>query len=233
MQPEIFENLDDEYFERARRNMVFNQLIPGGISDEAIINAMLKVPRHDFIKSQYDQVGYSDGILPVEDVGSSARDSSRYLLPPLVFAKMLQAGGINSESVVLDVGCNTGYSSVVIACIAKKVVAIDADKRLLKIALDQVPIIETVNNLTFSSVMNFEKLGIDTKFDLIFINGILMDIPRFIKEHLRESSKLMVIEKRNHFAQAIKYTRSDNKLLREELFDVDADCRLNIYVELK
>jgi protein-L-isoaspartate(D-aspartate) O-methyltransferase len=232
LRPERLEILDDKYFARARYNMVLHQLVPNGILDESIIETMRSVPRHSFIKSKHFQMAYTDGILPLMDTEIFA-DGNRYLLPPLVFAKMLQAGEINSESVVLDVACGTGYSSVVISNIAKKVVAIEEDRKLLKLASDDVEMMHNADNIMFDTPIGFESNADATKFDLVFVNGILNDIPKFFKDRLKENGRLILIEKQNHFAQAIKYTKHGDKLSKEELFDVDADDRLNIYMELK
>jgi protein-L-isoaspartate O-methyltransferase len=89
------------------------------------------------------------------------------------------------------------------------------------------------DNIMFDTPIGFESNADATKFDLVFVNGILNDIPKFFKDRLKENGRLILIEKQNHFAQAIKYTKHGDKLSKEELFDVDADDRLNIYMELK
>jgi protein-L-isoaspartate(D-aspartate) O-methyltransferase len=219
--------MNEKYFASARRNMVVNQLMPNSIRDKAILDAMLNTPRHKFFESKWKEVAYTDSILPLLDHEMFV-DDNRYILPPLVFAKMLQSADVNSESMVLDVGCNTCYSSVVISKIAREVVAIDMDKRLLKFGLSQILLMKFADNIAFDVVMDFKQKQHDVKFDVIFINGILDTIPQFIKQCLKQNGSLVLIEKENNFAKAVKYTKDDNGLIREELFNVDADDRLNI-----
>ena len=54
----------------------------------------------------------------------------RYLLAPRTFAKLVQLAEIDAEAVVLDVGCATGYSTAVLAKLAKRVIAVESDKGL-------------------------------------------------------------------------------------------------------
>ncbi len=81
--------------------MVHNQLVPSGIIDKKIIDSFLKVCRHKFIISQWKEVAYSDSILPIFNTEIFV-DDNRFIMSPLVLAKMLQFAEIKSNSVVFD-----------------------------------------------------------------------------------------------------------------------------------
>lgn len=211
--------------------MVYNQLVPNGVTDKNIIDAMLKVFRHKFVDNKWRDVAYVDSILPIRDTQTFI-DDNRYLMTPMVFAKMLQAGEINSNSTVLDVGVNSGYSSIIISTIAQNVVAIDVDRRILKTALGHVLLMHAEKKIEFYVTMEFKHNSDGARFDLIFVNGILNQIPEFLKSRLLENGRLTLIEKKNHLAQAVKYVKHRGNLIREVLFNVDADYRLNVYMDL-
>ncbi|WP_241911653.1 protein-L-isoaspartate O-methyltransferase family protein [Telmatospirillum siberiense] len=107
----------------ARHNMVENQIRTNRITNNAVIDALGKVPREAFVPKQLRGVAYLD-----EDIDLAG---GRYLMEPLVFAAMLQAADINPDDVVLDVGCGTGYSAAVLARLSSTVVALESDGEMV------------------------------------------------------------------------------------------------------
>ena len=231
MQLKIKEKLDENYFAKARYNMVYNQLVPSGITDNKIIDSFLKVCRHKFIISQWKEVAYSDSILPIFNTEMFV-DDNRFIMSPLVLAKMLQFAEIKPNSVVFDFNCNTGYSSVIISNIAKKVIAVDIDKRLLKIGISQELLAQAGDGISFKLLENFKDNMQDAKFDMIIVNGIMNQIPEFFKDIIVEGGKIILIEKYDHIAKIVKYIKHNEKLFRDELSNVDADERILVKTKL-
>src|ERR1700716_1209722 len=95
----------------ARQKMVDGQVRPSDVTDIRIIDAMLAVPREAFVPENKRALAYLDLDLHVSE-GSSAK---RFLIKPVVLAKMLQAAEIKQTDRVLVVGCATGYAAAVIA----------------------------------------------------------------------------------------------------------------------
>lgn len=205
--------------------MVYNQLLPNGINDEKIIDLVLKIPRHKFITSKYRNIAYIDSILPLWDTDLSMNDN-RFIMPSFVLIKMLQEAEINSNSEVLDFSCNTGYSSVIISGLAKKITAVDADRKLLKIAMSQELLSQAKKNITFQLLDHFKKNSEGFRFNVVFINGIMNNIPEYIKSTLIEGGKILVIEKNNHLAKIVKWIKHNNNFFKDEIIAVDADERL-------
>ena len=231
MQLKIKEKLDENYFAKARYNMVYNQLVPSGITDNKIIDSFLKVCRHKFIISQWKEVAYSDSILPIFNTEMFV-DDNRFIMSPLVLAKMLQFAEIKPNSVVFDFNCNTGYSSVIISNIAKKVIAVDIDKRLLKIGISQELLAQAGDGISFKLLENFKDNMEDAKFDMIIVNGIMNQIPEFFRDIIVEGGKIILIEKYDHIAKIVKYIKHNEKLFRDELSNVDADERILVKTKL-
>ena len=105
-----------------RLNMVESQVRPSDVTDRRIIKAMLEVPREKFVPAALASMAYMDEPVPL-----AARNGSgiRYMLAPRTFAKLVQLAEIDPEAVVLDVGCAAGYSTAVLARLAKRVVAVE------------------------------------------------------------------------------------------------------------
>ena len=99
--------------------MVEGQVKPNKVTDPAIIDAMLEIPRELFVPSAQRGVAYVDEDLPI--------GRGRYLIEPMVLARMIQEAEIGAGDVVLDVGCASGYSTAVMARLANTVVAVESD----------------------------------------------------------------------------------------------------------
>ena len=98
-------------FSTARQKMVDGQVRPSDVTDIRILDAMLAVPREAFVPASQRALAYLDLDLDVSE-GASAK---RYLIKPVVTAKMLQAAEIKPGDNVLVVGCATGYAAAIIA----------------------------------------------------------------------------------------------------------------------
>ena len=108
----------------ARRLMVDGQVRTADVTDAALIDAMLTVPRERFLPPALAQLAYLDGDIQIAP--------GRALLKPMVLAKLIQAARVGPEDRVLDLGCGTGYSSAVLARLAATVVALEEDAALAR-----------------------------------------------------------------------------------------------------
>ncbi|MFH1343454.1 MAG: protein-L-isoaspartate O-methyltransferase, partial [Pseudomonadota bacterium] len=88
-------------FSTARQKMVDGQVRPSDVTDIRILDAMLAVPREAFVPASQRALAYLDLDLDVSE-GASAK---RFLIKPMVTAKMLQAAEIKEGDHVLVVGC--------------------------------------------------------------------------------------------------------------------------------
>ena len=112
----------------ARANMIETQIRANDVTDPRIHAALAAVPRERFVPGAARALAYAD--VPVEVA------PGRFLLDPRSFAKLLQLARVTAEDKVLDVGCTTGYSSAVLAAWLAKVVALEQDADLVRIASD-------------------------------------------------------------------------------------------------
>ncbi|HGJ64522.1 TPA: protein-L-isoaspartate O-methyltransferase, partial [bacterium] len=87
-------------FEIARKKMVENQLIPRGISDNRVLSAMLKVPRHLFVNESYYHEAYNDYPLPV--------GNNQTISQPYMVALMTELLHLKGDEKVLEIGTGSG-----------------------------------------------------------------------------------------------------------------------------
>ena len=106
--------------------MVDCQVRPSDVTDIRIIDAMLEVPREAFVPQNQRAMAYLDLDLDVSEGGSA----KRFLIKPVVTARMLQAAEIKDTDKVLVVGCATGYTAALAAKLAGQVMATESDSAL-------------------------------------------------------------------------------------------------------
>lgn len=171
-------------FNALRTMMVDTQVRPSDVTKYPIIEAMLAIPREDFVPDALRGAAYADVSVPL--------DAGRSMLEPRTLAKMLDALDITGNELVLDLGCGLGYSSAVIARMADFVVAreedealaADAERRLGDAGVDNVAVIAG------PLVEGDEKHG---PYDVIVIEGAVEQVPAALIDQLKDGGRIAAI----------------------------------------
>ena len=121
--------------ENSRRKMVEDQLRARGISDEKVLTAMLKIPRHLFVAPSLKMKAYSNSALPIEE--------SQTISQPYMVAVMSQALQIQGGERVLEIGAGSGYQAAVLAEMGARVFTIE---RIPRLATSARKLLESMNN---------------------------------------------------------------------------------------
>jgi protein-L-isoaspartate(D-aspartate) O-methyltransferase len=167
-----------------RANMVEGQVRTNDVTDPRIYGALREVPRERFVPTAKRALAYAD--VPVEIA------QGRYLLDPRTFGKLLQLAGLRASDRVLDVACGTGYSTVVLARIARSVIGLEQDADLVRIASDLIP----QNGATNATVVQgglTEGAKASGPFDVIVIEGAVEAVPDQLLAQLAEGGRLVAI----------------------------------------
>lgn len=197
-------------FELARDLMIDGQLKPNQVNDPRILDAFRVVPRELFVPSSLKGVAYVD-----EDIEVAP---GRYLLEPLVLARMIQAANPTARDVALDVASGTGYSAAVLAQLAGAVVALEEDQELADRATG------TLLDLRYDSVVVVKSpltqgWAEQAPYDVIVINGMVEDVPQALLDQLNENGRLVAVENMRGVGKAMLYIKEGGIIGRRELFD--------------
>lgn len=117
----------------ARERMVREQLIPRGISDQLVLEAMQSVPRHLFVEDALKAQAYSDFPLPIGE--------GQTISQPYIVALMSQMLELKGNETVLEIGTGCGYQTAVLSRLCNQVYSIERIKKLLaraRLNLDKV-----------------------------------------------------------------------------------------------
>ena len=104
-------------FALARKNMIDSQIATMGVIDHSLLDILGRVPRELFVPQGKQAMAYSDEDLPL---GNGA-----FLMEPLIFARLVQAGAPQPGDSVLCIGDPTGYAASVLSELAGRVIALE------------------------------------------------------------------------------------------------------------
>ncbi len=147
------------------------QVRPSDVTDLRVIDAMLAVPREDFVPASQRGVAYLDRDVPLD-----GGPPQRYLIKPAVIARLLQAAGIAQGHKVLVVGSGTGYLAAVVSHLAGQVVAIESDADLASAAQAHFAM-GGYPNVTAVHAPLADGNAAGSPYDVIVIDGAAPTIP--------------------------------------------------------
>ena len=201
-------------YSTARQKMVDGQVRPSDVTDIRILDAMLALPREAFVPPAQRALAYLDLDLDVSE-GASAK---RFLIKPVVTAKLLQAAEIRQGDRVLVVGCATGYAAALAARLGGQVTATEADAALAgkaQIALTELGLA----NVTVRAAAAAEGDPADAPYDVILLNGATEIVPESLYAQLGEGGRLVGVFAMTQPQRATIVTRSHGDFGNRALFD--------------
>ena len=200
-------------FARARLNMVESQIRTNKVTDPAVLAAFSEVPREAFVDPALRGVAYIDEDLPLKP--------GRFLIEPMVVARMIQALDVQPTDLVLDVGCATGYSTAVLARLAKRVVAVECDKNLAAQARELLQEAGAANAIVVEG-----RLGAgvpdEGPFDAILLNGAVTTIEPGLLEQLKEGGRLTAVVTEGPVCRASVWRRVGKSFDARSAFEAGA-----------
>jgi protein-L-isoaspartate(D-aspartate) O-methyltransferase len=156
-----------EHFADARNCMVDSQIRPNRVTDPRVLSAMRRLPREQFLPANVWALAYADEDVPL--------GNGRYMLEPMVLARLLQAANLRDNERVLVVGAGTGYGAAVLAACGCRVTALEEDTSLLAIAGTVLP--QEAPGVTLVSGPLAAGWPAHGPYDLILIEGAVSRIP--------------------------------------------------------
>lgn len=195
----------------ARLNMVESQLRTNRVTDVALLEAFEQVPRELFVPEELRGVAYVDENLTV--------GHGRYLMEPRVLARLLQAARPEPQDIVLDIGCGTGYATVILARLSATVVALEDGGGLAARANEVLGELEVGNAVVVEGPLN-EGYAKQAPFNVIVVNGAVAEVPSVISGQLAEAGRLVTVVRNSAgMGRAILMQRIGGVVSSRTLFD--------------
>jgi protein-L-isoaspartate(D-aspartate) O-methyltransferase len=204
-------------FSTARQKMVDGQVRTNDVTDRRILDTMLGLPREDFVPEDKRALAYLDLDLDVAPAGSA----KRFLVKPVLTAKMLQAAGVAAADNVLIVGCATGYAGAIAAKLAAKVTATESDPALVTKG-NEILAQLGLSNVTFKVAEAAAGDPEGAPYDVIILNGATEVTPETLYGQLKVGGRLVGVFAMSRPARAMIVTHSHGDFGNRALFDAAA-----------
>ena len=199
-------------FDDRRRLMVESQLRTNKVSNTNVLMAFETIAKENFIDEAYAALAYIDEDLMLE--------RNRFILEPMVFARLVQALELTDTDSVLDIGATSGYSTAIIAKLAQSVVGIESDTDLAQMGQDNLTA-EGIDNAVILQGKHLDGFANEAPYNAIIIEGSVEDVPMPLLNQLSDNGRLVTILRENATSpgKAVKYVRSGDGFAHTTLFD--------------
>lgn len=198
--------------EMQRTTMIDGQILPNKVTDPRVISAIRDVPREAFVPKGLRSVAYIDEDLEVGE--------GRYLMEPMVFARLVETAEVSSDDLVLDVGSNYGYSAAILAKLASSLVGVDVNADMVATANANLLKLEIGNAAVVEGPME-EGLAKEAPFDVIFINGCVEEIPQALIDQLAEGGRIVGVRIENGLGRGFLGVKSGGIFGVEDFMDAN------------
>ncbi len=169
-------------FEAARRNMVESQLKGRGISDPKVLDAFLKVPRHEFVQPRFRSQAYRDSPLPIGE--------GQTISQPYMVAVMTETVEVHADQRILEIGTGSGYQAAILAELGAHVFSVERIPALAeraRILLDAVGYEVAVH--VGDGTLGWPE---EAPFDRILVTAGAPDVPSPLLEQLNPDGRLII-----------------------------------------
>lgn len=174
--------------EKARFNMIQQQIRPWEVLDPDVLNLLSIVKREDFVPVAHKDLAFADVEIPLKP---DARPSQT-MLAPRIEARMLQALGIRNTDKVLEIGAGSGYMAALLAARAEFVYTVEIDPQLVDLARTNLAA-AGVANVSVDLGDGAQGWPLYTPYDVIVVSGALPVLPNALLQQLKIGGRLIAV----------------------------------------
>lgn len=194
-------------FGALRQRMIREQLMPRGIRDQRVLEAMAKVPREEFIPADERGHAYADGPLPI--------GNGQTISQPYIVAFMTEQLRLKPSDRVLEIGTGSGYQAAVLAGLVKTVYSIEI---VVPLAQNAEAILAHLGyrNIHIKVGDGYKGWPEEAPFDAIIVTCAPDKVPQPLIDQLKDGGR-MVVPVGERFAQQLYLFEKKNGQLRESV----------------
>ena len=213
--------------EKSRFNMIEQQIRPWNVLDAAVLELLSVVKREDFVPPAHKALAFADLEIPLLDSSEEAMRQGKCMLAPRLEARLLQDLAVQSTETVLEIGAGSGFMAALLAHRAHRVVSLEIDPTLAKMARD---------NLRKAGIQNAEVRQADGaqpspaegRYEAILMSGSVAEVPHSLLALLQVGGRLAAIVGEDPVMRATIVTRtSDTEFSTVQSWDTVAPRLLN------
>lgn len=171
-------------FEKARFNMVEQQIRPWDVLNTQLLDLLFHVKRENFVADNQKAIAFVDTELPLPN-------GSR-MLQPKMEARILQELNIAADEKILEIGTGSGYLTALLASVGKHVYSLDIDANMTALAKANL-VRAGIQNVTLVTANGVGGLPTNAPFDVIVVGGALPSVPEELTSQLAVGGRMLVV----------------------------------------
>ncbi|MDB5753302.1 MAG: Protein L-isoaspartyl methyltransferase [Ramlibacter sp.] len=175
--------------ERARFNMIEQQIRPWDVLDLDILALLHKVPREQFVPPAHQALAFVDMQIPLLADTEQAMATGRCMLEPKVEARMLHDLKVRPHEKVLEVGAGSGYMAALLAGRAQRVISLEIEPALAQMARANLQR-AGIHNAQVREGDGARGLAAEGPFDVIVLSGSVAEVPAVLLAQLKVGGRL-------------------------------------------
>ena len=170
--------------ERARFNMVEQQIRTWEVLDQRVLDLLFKMPREDFVPPAYRALAFVDMEIPI--------GHGEKMLQPKVEARMLQELALTPQDRVLEIGTGSGYMTALLASLCAHVYSVDIHDDFVRDARQKL-LRHGLSNVTLDTGDGAHGWDKHAPYDAILITGSLPMQPESFRTNLKVGGRLIAV----------------------------------------
>jgi protein-L-isoaspartate(D-aspartate) O-methyltransferase len=178
--------------EQARFNMIEQQIRPWDVLDQEVLGLLATLKREDFVPLAHKALAFVDTEIPLVEGAEAALRTGRCMLAPRVEARMLQDLHVKPQDKVLEVGAGSGYMAALLASRAQRVISLEIDPALARMARDNLQR-AGIANAEVREADGSKGLASEGPFDVIVLSGSVAEVPASLLAQLKVGGRLGAI----------------------------------------
>ncbi|HYF19640.1 MAG TPA: protein-L-isoaspartate O-methyltransferase [Ramlibacter sp.] len=193
--------------ERARFNMIEQQIRPWDVLDPQVLELLSQVRREDFVPMQHRALAFVDMEIPLLADTDEAVRNGWIMLAPKVEARLLQEAAPRPHEKVLEVGAGSGHMAALLAGMSRQVVTLETKPELARMARENLQR-AGVRNVDVREADGAQGLAAEGPFDVIVLSGSVAEVPAALLQQLKVGGRLAGIVGEEPVMRATLITRT-------------------------
>lgn len=206
-------------FEKARFNMVEQQVRPWDVLNPRVLDVLSEIPREAFTPDEYKNLAYVDTRIPL----GNYEDQPCNMANPNLDGRILQELDIQEEDLILEIGTGSGYLTACMAKLGRHVDTVDINEDMTAMAKKNLAALN-ITNVNLSTGDASKGWNQKRNYDVIAITAAMKTIPSSYKNLLKTGGRMFIVTGEAPAMTAYRVTRTEkNKWTVEELFETSIE----------
>jgi protein-L-isoaspartate(D-aspartate) O-methyltransferase len=200
---------EDTYRHKGLRKKLIDSIKEKGITDDTVLDAMMRIPRHYFLDTALEHIAYQDRAFPIGE--------GQTISQPYTVAFQTQLLEVKPYDKILEIGTGSAYQAIVLAEMGANVFTIERQRKLFDLNKNFI-LKSKYPNIKFFYGDGFEGLPTYAPFDKILITAAAPFIPPKLVEQLKTGGKMVIPVDEDGLQKMMRLTKNEDGSLAEETF---------------